>query len=349
MTIETLLLAGIETLEEYLALHVLMCLVPAFFLAGAIASLFSKESVLRYFGADAPKYISYSVASVSGVLLAVCSCTVLPLFAGIYKRGAGIGPASAFLFSAPAINLLAIVYTANILGFDVGAARAIAAVSMSVVIGLIMATVFRKEEVAKTRVTLAMAGSEINPVHQAGLFVLLLVILMLGGTIETWLWRGLIIGPLVLLTAFVSRMWFDDEQIHDWMHETWDLARKIFPLLLGGVFFAGIILQLIPADIVVRFVGGNSLQSNLIASVAAALMYFATLTEVPIIDSLTRLGMGSGPVLAMLLAGPALSLPNMIVIGRVIGLRKAAVYIVFTVILATTAGFVVGTIVWGNK
>lgn len=346
MTIETLLLAGIETLKEYLALHVLMCLVPAFFLAGAIASLFSKESVLRYFGADAPKYISYSVASVSGVLLAVCSCTVLPLFAGIYRRGAGIGPASTFLFSAPAINLLAIVYTANILGFEIGAARAIAAVGISIVIGLVMAAVFRKEDQAKVRSMSAMAGSEIDPTHQVGLFALLLAILVLGGVIEAWLWRGLIIGPLVLLTVYVSRKWFDDEQIHDWMHETWDLTKKIFPLLLVGVFFAGVILQLVPSDLVVQFVGGNSIRSNLIASVAAALMYFATLTEVPIIDSLTRLGMGAGPVLAMLLAGPALSLPNMIVIERVMGFRKAAVYITLTVILATIAGFVAGNTIW---
>jgi len=346
MTIETLLLAGIETLKEYLALHVLMCLVPAFFLAGAIASLFSKESVLRYFGADAPKYISYSVASVSGVLLAVCSCTVLPLFAGIYKRGAGIGPASTFLFAAPAINMLAIVYTAQILGFEIGAARAVAAVGISIVIGLAMAAIFRSDDKAKGRMILAAGESEIDPLHQTTIFVLLLAILVLGGVISTWLWRGLLIGPLVLLTVYVSRKWFDDEQIHDWMHETWDLTKKIFPLLLVGVFFAGIIVEMVPSDLVVRFVGGNSVQSNLIASVAAALMYFATLTEVPIIDSLTRLGMGAGPVLAMLLAGPALSLPNMIVIERVMGLRKAAVYITLTVILATIAGFVAGNTIW---
>ncbi len=346
MAIETLLLAGIETLKEYLALHVLMCLVPAFFLAGAIASLFSKESVLRYFGSDAPKYVSYSVASVSGVLLAVCSCTVLPLFAGIYRRGAGIGPASTFLFSAPAINLLAIVYTANILGFDLGAARALAAVGMSIVIGLVMATVFRREDKAKSRMISATGKSEINPMHQTAIFVLLLTILVLGGVIKTWMWRGVVIGPLVLLTVYVSGKWFDYEQIHDWLYETWDLTKKIFPLLLVGVFFAGIIIELVPSDLVVRFVGGNSMRSNLIASVAAALMYFATLTEVPIIDSLVKLGMGPGPVLAMLLAGPALSLPNMIVIGRVIGLRKGAVYIVLTVILATIAGFVAGNTIW---
>ena len=346
MTVESLLLIGLDTLKEYLALHVLMCLVPAFFLAGAIASLFSKESVLRYFGADAPKYLSYSVASVSGVLLAVCSCTVLPLFAGIYKRGAGIGPASAFLFSAPAINLLAIVYTAKIIGFDIGAARAVAAVSMSIVIGLVMATVFRSEDEAKGRMVSAAGESEINPLHQTAIFVLLLAILVFGGIISTWMWRGIVIGPLTLLTVYASRTWFDDEQIHDWLYETWDLTKKIFPLLLVGVFFAGIIVELVPSDLVVRFVGGNSIQSNLIASVAAALMYFATLTEVPIIDSLMKLGMGAGPVLAMLLAGPALSLPNMIVISRVMGVRKASVYIATTVTMATTAGFVAGIIIW---
>ena len=346
MTVESLLLIGLDTLKEYLALHVLMCLVPAFFLAGAIASLFSKESVLRYFGADAPKYLSYSVASVSGVLLAVCSCTVLPLFAGIYKRGAGIGPASAFLFSAPAINLLAIVYTAKIIGFDIGAARAVAAVNMSIVTGLVMATVFRSEDEAKGRMVSAAGESEINPLHQTAIFVLLLAILVLGGIISTWMWRGIVIGPLTLLTVYASRKWFDDEQIHDWLYETWDLTKKIFPLLLVGVFFAGIIVELVPSDLVVRFVGGNSIQSNLIASVAAALMYFATLTEVPIIDSLMKLGMGAGPVLAMLLAGPALSLPNMIVISRVMGVRKASVYIATTVTMATTAGFVAGIIIW---
>ncbi|HDN65597.1 MAG TPA: permease, partial [Methanosarcinales archaeon] len=173
-----------------------------------------------------------------------------------------------------------------------------------------------------------------------------LAILVLGGIISTWMWRGIVIGPLTLLTVYASRKWFDDEQIHNWLYETWDLTKKIFPLLLVGVFFAGIIVELVPSDLVVRFVGGNSIQNNLIASVAAALMYFATLTEVPIIDSLMKLGMGEGPVLAMLLAGPALSLPNMIVISRVMGVRKASVYITLTVILATAAGFVIGNTIW---
>jgi hypothetical protein len=268
------------------------------------------------------------------------------LFAGIYKRGAGIGPATTFLFSAPAINLLAIVYTAKILGFGIGAARVVAAVSMSIVIGLVMAMIFKSEDKARVMAVTSALENEINPAHQAGLFVLLLAILVLAGIIDTWMWRGFVLGPLVLLTVYVSRKWFDDEQIHDWMHETWDLTKKIFPLLLVGVFFAGMIIQIIPSNLVVQFVGGNSVQSNFIASVAGALMYFATLTEVPIIDSLMKLGMGTGPVLAMLLAGPALSLPNMIVINRVLGFKKAMTYIILTVIMATIAGLVVGNIIW---
>ena len=217
---------------------------------------------------------------------------------------------------------------------------------MSIVIGLVMAIAFRREDKAKTMAMASAAENEINPAHQAGLFVLLLALLVLAGIIDTWMWRGFVLGPLVILTIYVSRKWLDDEQIHDWMYETWDLTKKIFPLLLVGVFFAGMILQIIPSDLVVRFVGGNSVQSNLVASIAGALMYFATLTEVPIIDSLMKLGMGTGPVLSMLLAGPALSLPNMIVINRVLGLKKATTYITLTIIMATIAGLVAGNIIW---
>ena len=188
--------------------------------------------------------------------------------------------------------------------------------------------------------------NEIKPAHQAELFILFLAIFVIGGIIDTWMWRGLGLGPLVILSVYVSGKWFDDEHIHDWMYDTWDLTTKIFPLLLVGVFFAGMIFQILPSDLVMRFVGGNSVQSNLIASVAAALMYFATLTKVLIIDSLMKLGKGSGPVIAMLLAGPALSLPNMIVISRVLGLKKATVYIILTVIMAIIAGFVAGNIIW---
>ena len=330
---------GIASVEEYLALHVLMCLVPAFFLAGAIASLFSKESVLKFFGADAPKYISYSVAAVSGTILAVCSCTVLPLFAGIYKRGAGIGPATTFLFSAPAINLLAIVYTAKILGYDIGVARAVIAVLLSIVIGLSMAVVFERGKIERKKI--ATFGEEKHK-HSAVLFVLLLAILLVGEIFTTWAMRIAVLVPLIATTIYASLKWFSREELSSWMGETWFLAKQITPLLLVGVFFAGIIVEVLPAEYVASYVGGNSISSNLVSAVAGALMYFSTLTEVPIINALTLLGMGGGPSLAMLLAGPALSLPNMIVLSRIMGIRRASVYISLVVFIATIAGYLFG-------
>ena len=330
---------GMASVQEYLALHVLMCLVPAFFLAGAIASLFSKESVLKFFGADAPKYISYSVAAVSGTILAVCSCTVLPLFAGIYKRGAGIGPATTFLFSAPAINILAIVYTAKILGYDLGAARAVVAVLLSIIIGLSMAIVFERGKVERKKI--ATFGEEKHQ-HSAIIFVLLLAILLVGEIFSTWTMQVAVLVPLITITAYASLKWFSREELSSWMGETWFLVKQITPLLLIGVFFAGIIVEIIPAEYVASYVGGNSISSNLVSSIAGALMYFSTLTEVPIINALTLLGMGRGPSLAMLLAGPALSLPNMIVISRIMGKKRASVYISLVVVIATIAGFLFG-------
>lgn len=327
--------AGLQSVQEYLALHVLLCLVPAFFLAGAIASLFSKESVLKFFGADAPKYVSYSVAAASGCLLAVCSCTVLPLFAGIYKRGAGIGPATTFLFSAPAINILAIVYTAKILGYDLGVARAVVAVSLSIVVGLTMAAMFERGKVERKKI--ATFGEEKHR-NSAYLFILLLGILVVPEIFGSWLLIISILIPLILVTVYFSFKWFTREELSDWMGETWFLVKQITPLLLIGVFFAGIIVEILPSEYVARFVGGDSVTSFLIASTSAALMYFSTLTEVPIISALTVLGMGRGPALSMLLAGPALSLPNMIVISRIMGAKRGASYIVLVVIIATLAG-----------
>ena len=331
---------GIASLQEYLALHVLLCLIPAFFLAGAIASLFSKESVLKYFGADAPKYVSYTVAAVSGCLLAVCSCTVLPLFAGIYKRGAGIGPATTFLFSAPAINILAIVYTAKILGYDLGVARAVIAILLSVFIGLMMAFIYEKKNIE--RKSIQTFGDE-KHAHTVWLFLLLLAILITPEILPTWNPMLFVEIPLILVTVYVSLKWFSKDELESWMSETWFLVKQITPLLLIGVFFAGIMVELLPADYVVKYVGGSTFSSYMIASVAAALMYFSTLTEVPIISALTVLGMGKGPALSMLLAGPALSLPNMIVINRIMGFQKAMTYILLVVVIATISGYVFGT------
>ncbi|TGC10650.1 permease [Methanolobus halotolerans] len=330
---------GLQSVQEYLALHVLLCLVPAFFLAGAIASLFSKESVLKYFGAGTPKYISYSVAAVSGTVLAVCSCTVLPLFAGIYKRGAGIGPATTFLFSAPAINILAIVYTAKILGYDLGVARALAAIFLSVAIGLAMAAIYERKNIEHKGIKTFNSDEHSHTVH---IFLLLLAILVMPEIITSWTYLALVEIPLIAVTVFLSFKWYTREEIASWMQETWFLVKMIAPLLLIGVFFAGIIVELLPSEIVVQYVGGDSVMSYFIASIAAALMYFSTLTEVPIISALTLLGMGTGPALAMLLAGPALSLPNMIVISRVMGIQKGLSYIALVVVVSMISGLIFG-------
>jgi len=339
-----LISVGLQSVQEYLALHVLMCLVPAFFLAGAIASLFSKESVLKFFGADAPKYVSYTVAAVSGCLLAVCSCTVLPLFAGIYKRGAGIGPATTFLFSAPAINILAVVYTAKILGYDLGAARAFAAVLLSVLVGIIMSLAYERKDTERKPIK---TFGEAEHKHSVQLFILLIAVLIAPELMSSWGWKYtlqiLAWVPLIILTAYLSYRWFSKEEINSWMGETWFLIKQITPLLLLGVFFAGIAVVVLPKEYVAAFVGGNSLTSNFISSVAGALMYFSTLTEVPIIKALTLLGMGTGPSLAMLLAGPALSLPNMIVINRIMGVKKGMTYISLVVLIATFSGYIFGS------
>ncbi len=330
---------GLQSVQEYLALHVLLCLIPAFFLAGAIASLFSKESVLKYFGADAPKYISYSVAAVSGCLLAVCSCTVLPLFAGIFKRGAGIGPATTFLFSAPAINILAIVYTAKILGYDIGAARAVAAILLSIAIGLVMALLYERKVVEHKGIKTFNSEEHSHTVY---LFLLLLAILIVPEIVKSWTYLALIEIPLIAITVYLTFKWYTREERASWMQETWFLVKMIAPLLLIGVFFAGIIVEILPSEIVVKYVGGGTITSYFIASVAAALMYFSTLTEVPIISALTVLGMGRGPALAMLLAGPALSLPNMIVISRIMGVKRGLSYIALVVVAAMISGTIFG-------
>jgi uncharacterized membrane protein YraQ (UPF0718 family) len=330
-----LLNVGLQSVQKYLALHVLLCLIPAFFLAGAIASLFSKESVLKYFGAETPKYISYSVAAISGCLLAVCSCTVLPLFAGIYKRGAGVGPATTFLFSAPAINILAIVYTAKILGYDIGAARAVGAILLSVVIGLIMHVVYENNNGEHSGIKTFNAEEHS---HTVQLFLLLLAILVIPEIIKSWKALALVEISLIAATVYLSFKWYTKEERVSWMQETWFLVKMIFPLLLVGVFFAGIIVELLPSEVVVKLVGGDNVLSYFIASLSAALMYFSTLTEVPIINALTYLGMGRGPALSMLLAGPALSLPSMIVISRIMGVKKGLSYIGLVVIMAMISG-----------
>jgi len=349
----TLTNVGIAAVFEYISLHVLFCLVPAFFLAGAISALFSKESVLKFLGPDANKFVSYGVAAVSGVLLAVCSCTVLPLFTGIYKRGAGIGPATAFLFSAPAINVLAIVYSAQQLGYDIGLARAVAAVTLSIVIGAIMAVLFQKSLSKELKgqkvmpfVMTSQDGGNAGYKYKTPLtFMLLVVILVIGGWAIDWLIKGPVLLALIAATVYTSYRWYNREELTYWMNETWFLTKKIFPLLIAGVFFGSIIIYLIPTSYIQALVGGNSLSSISVASVSGAFMYFSTLTEVPIVGLLMAQGMGKGPALAMLLSGPALSLPSMLVIVSIMGKKRGLTYIGLVILMAIICGVIFAAII----
>ncbi|MFC1893284.1 permease [Chloroflexota bacterium] len=337
-----LLQGGWQALLEYLSAHVLTCLVPAFFIAGAIAVFISQASVIRYFGPKANKLMSYSVASVSGTILAVCSCTVLPLFGGIYKRGAGIGPATAFLYSGPAINVLAIVYTARILGYDLGIARAIGAIVFATGIGLVMALIYRKEESLKDSAAFDALETDpsAKPWWQQIVFFTVLVGILVFAASQNWVVTGLLLAAL----GVILWQWFRKGEIGMWLKETLRFARLIVPWLLLGVFVAGIITTFVPREAVTAWVGGNSLLANFIASFLGALMYFATLTEVPIISAFRDLGMGKGPTLALLLAGPALSLPNMLVIRSIMGTKKTLTYVTLVVIFATITGYIFGLI-----
>jgi uncharacterized membrane protein YraQ (UPF0718 family) len=349
--------------KEYARQHVLFCLVPAFFIAGAIACFVSQAAVTKYFGARANKVLAYGVASVSGSILAVCSCTVLPLFAGIRTRGAGLGPAIAFLYSGPAINVLAIILTARVLGWELGVARAVGAIVFAIIIGLIMAGLYRREEgVAEESLALDEKADEGRPlVHTALYFLTMILILVFaawGKPAEpTAFWDAVYqakwpaaIGLLAILALMLWR-WFTTEELEEWVDASWDFVKQIVPLLFAGVLAAGLLMGrpgsdsgLIPASYVAGLVGGNSIGANLVASVAGAFMYFATCTEVPILEGLLGSGMGRGPALALLLAGPALSLPSLIVIRSVIGAQKTMVYGALVVIMATLCGMVYGAL-----
>lgn len=397
------ILEGLQLVKWYAREHVLLCLVPAFFIAGGISVFVSQASVMRYLGPGANPVLAYGVASVSGTILAVCSCTVLPLFAGIYKMGAGLGPASAFLYSGPAISVLAIVLTARILGLEMGLARAVGAIGFSIVIGLLMHLIYRREETQKAT---AAAGQPAVPVKhtlwQNGLFFAAMVGILVfanwskpdesaGFWHAIWMqkwpltsgfaallavtlvgWFGLAwwkVLPVAVLTATLAVVLPQVPMVAflagsvglamitstskgepgEWFRASWDLAKQILPLLLIGVLISGALLGRpgqegwIPSAWVADAVGGNSLVANLLASVVGAFMYFATLTEVPILQGLMGSGMGKGPALALLLAGPALSLPSMIVLRSIMGLQKTVVYCGLVVIMATMAGMIYGT------
>lgn len=400
------ILEAFHLVKWYAQEHVLLCLIPAFFIAGAISVFVSQGSVMKYLGAKANKVLAYGVAAVSGTILAVCSCTVLPLFAGIYRMGAGLGPACAFLYSGPAINVLAIVMTARVLGTEMGIARAVGAILFSVVIGLLMHLFFRKEEAERQVMQMAQIEEDVKrPLWQNALYFASMVGILvfanwgkpqtdsglwaaifgakwvvtsafavaLGAMLVGWFgvkaWKvGITAVPVIILallfpeqpllaftagviglSAFTST---DEGEVGDWFSSSWGFAKQILPLLLFGVLIAGALLGrvgyegLIPSQWVASAVGGNSFMANFFASFAGAFMYFATLTEVPILQGLIGSGMGKGPALALLLAGPALSLPNMLVINSIMGVKKTVVFVSLVILMATFSGIFYGSF-WG--
>jgi uncharacterized membrane protein YraQ (UPF0718 family) len=399
------ILEAFRLLQWYAVNHTLACVVPAMFIAGAISTFLSQASVMRYLGPNSNRTLAYGVASVSGTILAVCSCSVLPMFAGIYAMGAGLGPASAFLYSGPAINVMAIFLSARVLGFDIGTARAVAAVIFAVIIGLFMTLAFRSSDQRRiSDMHLPEAPRSPRRLWKTTLYFLCMILFLVfsdwyntndvtltlkdGSAISAnirystqdaldiqeyqpdgrlapevrriereriasiepvpdftmtvhgmkWYLAGTM-GFLVLLMAW---KWFSRDEVKQWMRATWDFGLMIVPLLFGGVFITGFIGALIPERAVATVVGGNGLISNFIASFVGMIWYFATLTEIPIVEMLTRLGMGKGPALALLLAGPALSLPSMLVIYRVIGAKKTAFFCLLVVVMSTAVGFLFG-------
>ncbi len=400
--LQNAIVESLAMLKEYAHLHVILCLLPALFIAGAISVFISQAAVIKYLGANAKKVTAYAVASVSGAILAVCSCTILPLFTGIYKRGAGIGPATAFLYSGPAINVLAIILTARVLGAEIGIARAVGAILFSVIIGLIMSFIFKNEEEEKSKKQMLLPDVEVNrplwqeiihftimililifvnwgkPTIDAGLWAVIykakwlitailsvLFAIVLNRFFKMKLWKILIIAVSVVLayilskgnnlitfvTGIIGLSYFTStakNELGDWFASTWGFTKQILPLLFLGVLIAGFLLGrpnhegIIPSEWIVKLVGGNSIWANLFASVSGAFMYFATLTEVPILQGLLGNGMGKGPALALLLAGPALSLPNMLVIRQVMGTKKTVIYVSIVVVMATISGLIFG-------
>lgn len=354
-------LESLHLVHDYAREHVLLCLIPAFFIAGAISVFLNSAAVMKYLGAEANKFLAYSVAAISGTILAVCSCTVLPLFAGIYRMGAGLGPATAFLYSGPAINVLAIILTARVLGLKIGIARAICAIVFSVVIGLLMHLIFRSQKPQQTQSRTAAMDAEVarplwkNAVYFASMVGILIFANLAKPAQTEGVWHAvysvkwILTGLFALILAVSLLLWFKKAELGQWCNSTWGFAAQILPLLFTGVLIAGLLLGrpghegLVPSKWVSSAVGGNSVLANFFASVAGAFMYFATLTEVPILQGLIGNGMGKGPALALLLAGPALSLPNMLVIRSIIGTAKTLVFVLLVIVMATLSGVIFGS------
>ena len=335
-------LSGINLLGEYAKQHMLTCLIPALFIAGAISVFIKKEKVMKYLGHEAKKYVSYGVASVSGAILAVCSCTILPLFAGIRKRGAGLGPAITFLFAGPAINIAAIFLTMSVLGMKIGLARMFFAILISILAGLTLQFIFREKVEKEKLIIQETEESKISNIVLSTFFILLLGVLVANGLQINPLFKYSLMGFFTLGVVLIVLFKFKNHSTKLWLEETWNFAKILLPLLFIGVFAAGFIMPLLPQSSIENLFGRNNLIGNLIASVFGAFMYFSTLTEIPILQALIAKGMASGPALALLLSGPSLSLPSMLVIRKVLGTKKTAVYVLIVIIYSTIAGLIFG-------
>jgi uncharacterized membrane protein YraQ (UPF0718 family) len=342
--INNAILSGFQLLHEYTQQHVLTCLVPAFFIAGAISIFIKKEAVLKYLGKGANKHVSYSIASVSGAVLAVCSCTILPLFAGIRHRGAGLGPSITFLFSGPAINIAAIFLTFSVLGFEIGLARIFFAIILSILVGVSMSLIFREKQEGGEFFVQKSKDLRVSRKVLMAFFGLMVMVLVVNSLQIGFMFKYAIMGSFAVGVALIALFKFTREASMEWLTETWNFSKLLIPYLFIGVFIAGFIMPLLPQEIIEGVVGSNSVFGNLAASVFGAFMYFSTLTEIPILQALMAKGMHSGPALALLLAGPSLSLPNMLVIRRVLGTKKTSVYAVLVIVYATIAGLIFGSL-----
>jgi hypothetical protein len=353
MILIDLFFAGLKAVVEYASAHVLTCLVPAFFIAGAMSALIPKEKIIKYLGRDVPKYKAYPLAVIAGLLLAVCSCTVLPLFAGIKKNGAGIGPALAFLYTAPATNLLAIIFTGSVLGWNFALSRIILSVIFAILIGVIIAHVFRKDDAIEEKNILQSLISEkvkhkkvsFFEKYRLWSFFAVLIGILVVGTRVPGIARYVWIGILIIVLAIISKLFFTKDELRNWLFETWAFSKKIFPLLLAGIFVAGILSAVIPENFLTTFMGENTILANLIAVIFGVFMYFPTLVEVPMANLFLGLGMAKGPLLAYLLADPVISLASILVIRKLIGNKRTLVYVGLIIVFATISGLIYGQFV----
>jgi uncharacterized protein len=347
MDFAVLLMAGLAAIYDYVLAHTLFCLVPAFFIAGAMAALIPKDRLLPYLGKDSPKHIAYPIAVVAGLLLAVCSCTVLPLFAGIRKGGAGIGPAIAFLYTAPATNIMAILYTGSLIGWDFALARIVFSIAFAVIIGYIISKITDHDEKKE--------GAEAFKKHADGkdskrlfyLFGALLGILLVGTRISEDFIKYPVVAGLIILTWWITTRHFTKEETQNWMEETWGFARTIAPLLLIGVFASGIIREIMPPDLIPTYMGQNTLLAMVIPVLFGIFVYFPTLVEVPMARMFLDLGMAKGPLLAYMLADPVISLPSILVVRKIMGNRETAVYVLLIFVFTVMAGLFAGRFIWG--